>query len=193
MFRKADQIIQMGHPSLRMKSQPVLRSEIESGDVSKLVRIMRERMTEKGGIGLAAPQVNVLKQIFIAHSEYDSSHPDMEEFPYEVIINPKLSFKSPKIFNFWESCLSIQTLWGKTQRHFEVDMEYLDINGKEKRKKLFGFHAALVQHEIDHLHGILFLDRCEKDTIAFEKEFAEYFLEKEQSNVFYPGRSYNLV
>ena len=165
-------ILRMGHPLLRKKSQPLTDEEITSTETQQLLDDMLETMHEYDGIGLAAPQIGVLKRVAIVGIEKNSSRYKNAP-PYEMItvINPVIHVlgNSKQCFN--ERCLSVPGLSGHVERPDHIRLEYKDIMGEQNTIEVQGFPATVFQHEIDHLDGILYVDRMKDlSTLSFVEE-----------------------
>jgi len=143
-------------PVLRKKCQEV---EEVTPEIKKLGLNMIETMVTNQGIGLAAPQVNVLKRIIVVHPISERTPGEMLAKKPQVFINLKITKKSRETMVDEEGCLSFPGLFLKIKRAKEVEIETLDGNGKKTFLKLEGLPARVFQHEIDHLDGILFIDR----------------------------------
>lgn len=165
-------ILKMGNPILREVSKPLLKEEIVSDQSKDLVKKMWEVMEQAGGIGLAAPQIGVLKQLVVIRLDSDSERyeniEDSEEF---VIFNPKLEVLDETKQGFWEGCLSVPGLRGYVERPRKLKINYLNEKAEEKEVIVEDFLATVFQHELDHLFGFLYVDRLKsvKDLI-FENE-----------------------
>ena len=165
-------ILKMGNPILREVSKPLLKEEILSDQSKDLVKKMWEVMEQAGGIGLAAPQIGVLKQLAVirldSSSERYENIEDSEEF---VIFNPKLEVLDETKQGFWEGCLSVPGLRGYVERPRKLKINYLNEKAEEKEVIVEDFLATVFQHELDHLFGFLYVDRLKsvKDLI-FENE-----------------------
>jgi peptide deformylase len=151
-------IAQLGQPVLRQKAVEVAAEEISAPRFQQLVRDMIATMRAVGGIGLAGPQVFESKRVFVAAI----LPPAREDDPpgVEVFINPKLTPTSTDIGYAWEGCLSFIELLTLVPRHKAVRIEYLNAQGEPRTLDLEGFPARVVQHEHDHLEGILTIDRA---------------------------------
>jgi peptide deformylase len=143
------EIKKYNNPVLRKKCQEV--KEI-SDDIRKLINDMQETMRENKGVGLAAPQVGILKRIVVI--DLDFIKQDISE-----LINPKILNKSREIEIEEEGCLSFPNVFLKIKRAKKIEVEYLDKEGKQTKIEASGLLARVIQHEIDHLDGILFFDR----------------------------------
>ena len=174
-------ILKMGNPLLREQALPFELGEITSNETSELVQSMWDTMEENGGIGLAAPQIGVSKQLAVIRIEEDNErYPEAEEFEEIVIFNPKITLLDETLQGFWEGCLSVPGLRGVVFRPRKVQIDYLDESAKEKSIIAEDFLATVFQHELDHLFGKLFIDRIEDiSTLSFEDELVSAKEEKE--------------
>ena len=141
-------------PILRRKSSPV---EEVNNDLRKLLNDMLETMYEAPGIGLAAVQVGILKRLIVI----DISKNKEKKEPL-FLINPKLTFKSKNTSIYEEGCLSLPGHFAEIERPAECHLTFIDYSGKEKNLKAQGLLATCIQHEIDHLDGVLFIDYLSK-------------------------------
>src|SRR5215831_19665694 len=142
------QIRQYPDPALRMKAHEI---EAFDGDLSRLVEQLEHLLGDANGLGLAATQLGVLRRVFVLR-------PDPEEEP-QVVVNPQLVGSSDERVTDDEGCLSLQGVVVPVERHERVILEARDPEGKELRLELEGLPARVAQHELDHLDGILILDR----------------------------------
>ena len=155
------EILTNPNPLLRKKAKDITLQEISSSENQKFINDMIETMYAEKGIGLAATQVGVLKRILIA--EQGSNNP----FP---IINPVVVSRSLRKTKSEEGCLSVPGKIGIVKRHTKIHIKALDRNGKKLDLKADGMFAIILQHEIDHLDGILFIDKAEKVVDVNEKK-----------------------
>jgi peptide deformylase len=164
------QIAQLGHPVLRAPVEPV--NYPASGSIRMLIADMLETMRDANGVGIAAPQVFESVAIFIVASRPNPRYPDAPLMEPEVVINPEIIERSPELVKDWEGCLSIPGLRGEVPRHRHIVARYQTIDGEVVERSFSDFVARIIQHEDDHLRGIVFLDRLEssRDLIT-EKEF----------------------
>lgn len=146
---------------LRDKSEVV---ETVDEKIQQLIADMFDSMNTGKGIGLSAPQLGVLKRIIIA--EYKDEKDDV---PRTVLINPEITWRSKKIVEDEEGCLSFPAIYGMVLRPESIKYKGLDENGKAVTGKADGLSARVIQHEIDHLDGILLPDRVEGDLYKYEK------------------------
>ena len=162
----------MGNPLLREEALPFTKKEITSSETKELVQSLWNTMEEYGGIGLAAPQIGVSKQLAVIKIEEDNErYPETEETEKFVIFNPKLTYLEETRQGFWEGCLSVPGLRGLVFRPRKIQVDYFDENAKNKTVILEDFLATVFQHELDHLFGKLFVDRLEDiSTLVYEDE-----------------------
>lgn len=172
-------VARLGHPTLRQESAPLTREEIESPVLQNLVDHMIETMREYEGVGLAAPQVHISKQIAVIEVNRNARYPDAPPISLTVLINPRLSHLSRETVEAWEGCLSIPDLRGVVPRHASLVCEGWDRMGKEVRIQAEGFFARVIQHECDHLRGRVYLDRMtDFRTLTHLAEFRRYWSER---------------
>ncbi|MDD5040254.1 MAG: peptide deformylase [Patescibacteria group bacterium] len=145
-------IITQPHPTLRKHAAEVLIDELPK--LKNFIKDMKKTMLAKDGIGLAANQVDELRRIIVVNTKNGPM----------AVINPKLSGKSFKKEESEEGCLSVPGVYGIVKRHFKVTCDGYDENGRAIRIKAQGMFARVLQHEIDHLDGVLFVDRTKKIT-----------------------------
>ena len=150
-------VLKMGTPSLLQVSDPILEHEFDTLWLRELVDDMVETMRERGGVGLAAPQVGVNRcVVVIEYTQKNSRYPDVGDHELEVIINPLLQAVGHEESAFMEGCLSIPGLRGEVDRPVRITYRYQDLSGKVFEGESEGFFARVLQHECDHLGGILY-------------------------------------
>ena len=173
-------VARMGHPVLRAKALPVPKDQIASASVQRLIGDMFETMREYSGIGLAAPQVHEGVRIFVAGLRAgpvgDSvSDEDEEDMPFLTLINPEITLVSEPVSDGWEGCLSIPDIRGLVPRAAEIKVKAYDRTGARLSFVAKGLPARVIQHETDHLDGVLFLDRMKSfESLAFMEEYRRY-------------------
>lgn len=176
-------IARLGHPILREIAQPVdLKALTASGDneLQQLIDDMIDTMREEGGVGVAAPQVARSLQIVMVEYQQNERYPSQDDIPLTVYVNPKITHASKETASFWEGCLSLKDLRGLVTRPREVTVEAFSREGKKIVVEAKGFLAVVLQHEIDHLLGKVFLDRMTDLTqLAWAEEWETYWAEKE--------------
>lgn len=166
-------IVRLGHPSLRSPAQPLPPSDLASAEVQELIDDMVESMRESRGVGLAAPQVASGVQVFVYEAPSPPDRPD--PIPLHVVVNPMITPHSRELVYDWEGCLSIPDLRGLVPRHAEVRVQGLDREGRPLDYIVAGFEARIVQHEYDHLNGVVFLDRMrDLRSLAYTEEWEHY-------------------
>ena len=166
------EIVKMGNPVLREVAEDFSVEEIKSTETKDLLEDMWDSLEAAGGIGLAAPQIGISKQLAIIKLSSESDrYPDMEDSETYVIFNPKISVIDDKEQGFWEGCLSIPGLRGYVERPRKIRVDFLDENAAQKSIEIENFLATVFQHEIDHLYGTLYVEKM-KDitTLTFEEE-----------------------
>jgi peptide deformylase len=169
-------IARMGHPVLGQKAQPLARPV--APEIRRLVSDMIETMIDANGAGLAAPQVHVPLRVVVFQAPDERSDPGLSEAerfdhtaPLTVLINPEIEVVGSEIEGGWEGCLSVPGLRGFVERAFHIRYRGFDLDGGEIARSAKGFHARVVQHECDHLDGILYPTRMrDLSKLIFETE-----------------------
>jgi len=168
------QILKMGNPLLLEVANPVGR--FNTPELETLIQDMKDTMAALDGAGLAAPQIGVGLQVVIFGFKENQRYPDADEVPFTVLINPQLTPLSDEMEEDWEGCLSVPGLRGKVPRYTSLRYQGSDQYGNTIDRQVEGFHARVVQHECDHLQGILYPMRV-RDFRSFgytEVLFPEY-------------------
>ena len=147
-------VLRMGDPRLWEKSLPV--GEFDTPALAELLQDMRDTMAHLNGAGLAAPQIGVLLRVVIFGVHGNARYPDVEEVPDTVLINPVITPLSNEMEEGWEGCLSVPGMRGWVPRHAKLKYSGYDEKGKRFVREVSGFHARVVQHECDHLDGVLY-------------------------------------
>ena len=177
-------VARMGHPVLRAKALPVPKDEIPSATVQRLIDDMFETMREYSGIGLAAPQVHAGVRIFVAglrNAAVGPHVPDDEDMPYMALINPEISAVGTAATEGWEGCLSIPDIRGLVPRASEIRVQAFDRTGAKVSFVATGLPARVIQHETDHLDGVLFFDRMKSfESLSFMEEYRRFRNEDEE-------------
>ena len=172
-------VARMGHPVLRQKARAVDKHELKSQATQRFIDDMIETMREYAGIGLAAPQVHQNVRIFVAHLDPDG-HGD--DHPIAVI-NPEIEVIGTDTVEGWEGCLSIPDIRGMVPRAAQIVVTALDRQGKRIEIKAKDFPARVIQHETDHLNGVLFFDRMRSlESLTYMEEFSRYHARKNQDD-----------
>ena len=172
------EVIKIGNPKLRMNCALVDVADIQTEDFQAFLNSMRETMHLENGVGIAAPQVGVLQRFFIMEMQGSARYPDKKSFSLLVAINPEIEVVGDELQDSWEGCLSIPNMRGKLKRHKHIKLSALDQNGNAYTLELTDFPAIVAQHELDHLNGVMFVDRMESmETLSCYDEYQEYWQE----------------
>ncbi len=173
-------IAQLGQPVLRRKADPVAAEALGAPELRQVVEKMLDTLQQAGGVGLAAPQVFISQRLFLAAFERPNQQGILD---VEVFINPRLTPLSEEMVSGWEGCLSFAELTVLVPRYVAIRVEYTNLQGEARILELTGFPAHVVQHENDHLDGILTIDRAastrdivktsEMETVLAERESQE--------------------
>lgn len=165
-------ILRAGDPVLREKSAPIPIEEIRSKEIKKLIRDMFETMKAADGIGLAAPQVGVLKRLVIVGFDRSDRYPELENSIHQhILINPEITPLDGPREGFWEGCLSVPGMRGYVERPRRIRLKWYDENEEFHDQVVEGFDAVVYQHECDHLDGVLYIDRLKDPTLfGFNEE-----------------------
>ena len=178
-------VSRMGHPVLRKKVRPVPAAEITAAPFQRLIDDMAQTMLEYNGVGLAAPQVHEELRLFVAQVIRDQDDEDENEDAGRkpevlALINPEIKPASRHIEEDWEGCLSIPDLRGLVPRYRDISVKGYDRTGRPIELQASGFMARVIQHETDHLDGVLFLDRMKSmESLSFIEEFARYHAKRD--------------
>jgi peptide deformylase len=147
-------VLKMGDPRLLQEARRV--NKFNTPELDALIQDMKDTMAALNGAGLAAPQIGVDQQVVIFGVDYNPRYPQAEAVPLTVLINPVVTPLSKKMEEDWEGCLSVPGLRGMVPRYIRIRYEGVDQLGNAIDRRVEGFHARVVQHECDHLHGILY-------------------------------------
>lgn len=190
-------ILQAGEPLLRHKAKPLRPEEIKDPSTQALIEMMRETMRDAPGVGLAAPQIGEPIQLVVIEDrpEYLEKQSPAElaargrvPVPFHVLINPRLTIEDPGPVEFFEGCLSVSGFLALVPRAAEVRVEALNERAEPVQIRAHGWYARILQHEIDHLNGILYLDRMRSRTFTTHQNHARYWsgksLEEVQAELF---------
>ena len=148
------EVLRMGNPSLLTVAAPVER--FATAELDALLSDMRDTMAHLDGAGLAAPQIGVGLRVVIFGVRRNPRYPGVEEVPDTVLINPVIEPMAPEMEQGWEGCLSVPGMRGLVPRYTKLRYSGRDERGKPIQREAVGFHARVVQHECDHLDGILY-------------------------------------
>ena len=168
-------IVQVGELVLRQRAKAVAPADIKSREIQNLIAAMRETMLKAPGVGLAAPQIGVSLQIAVIEdkAEYTADVPadvlaerERKPIPFHVILNPVLSVEEGGTREFYEGCLSLPGFTALVPRQARVRVDCLDHRGEPTTILASGWYARILQHEIDHLHGRIYIDRMHSRTFS---------------------------
>ena len=165
-------VARLGNPVLRKVAEPVPPEGISAPAIQHLIDDLIETMLEYDGAGLAAPQVHVSKQIVV----YEVNAEGKERAPLTVLVNPQVVPDATDVVEDWEGCLSLPDLRGRVPRYAAVRVKALDRKGRTIEYAARGFHARVIQHETDHLLGLLYVDRMRSlETLSFLDEHGRFW------------------
>lgn len=163
------QVLRMGNASL---ASPAMRvQEFSANVLNNIIDDMADTMQEEGGVGIAAPQIGFHLRIIMFGFEANARYPDEEAIPFTVLINPTIEILSNELIEGWEGCLSVPGMRGLVPRYHRIRYRGQDPHGLTIERTVEGFHARVVQHEYDHLDGILYPERIQNlKNFGFEEE-----------------------
>jgi peptide deformylase len=172
-------VARMGHPVLREKGRPIEPRELKTVALQKLVDDMMETMIEYGGVGLAGPQVHEGVRLFVAFLDDEGRG----EGDPVAIINPEITVVGSEMLEGWEGCLSIPDIQGRVPRAAHIKVRALDRNGKRIEIDAKDYPARVIQHETDHLDGILFFDRMRSfGSLTYLQEYSRYHRKRDDDD-----------
>jgi peptide deformylase len=170
-------VARMGHPVLRTKAPPLERAAIKSPAIQRLIDDMIETMREYHGVGLAAPQVHEGVRLFVAALESGDPGDDAAQAEPIALINPEITVVGVDVIEDWEGCLSIPDVRGRVPRAREIKVRAYDRTGGRVEIGAHDFAARVIQHESDHLDGVLFVDRMKSlNSLTFLDEYSRYWI-----------------
>lgn len=178
-------IFQIGTPVLRQKARPLTMEEIISPEIQQLIELMRDTMRDAPGVGLAAPQIGVGVQLVmiedLAAYQARLTPEQLKErervpLPFHILINPSITIENNGEVEFYEGCLSISGLIGQIKRAKSVSVKALNEKGESLEIHATGWYARILQHEIDHLQGILCVDRMKISSLTTLENYQRYIL-----------------
>lgn len=173
----------MGEPVLRRKARSLTAKEILSARTQELIESMRETMHDAPGVGLAAPQVGLSLQLVVIEDREaymkeltakQRTERERKAIGFHVIVNPVLTLESPAEMEFFEGCLSLPGYAASVARARKVKVECLDHRGRPRTIRASGWYARILQHEIDHLHGTVYLDRMRTTTFTSLENYKRF-------------------
>lgn len=150
-------VLKMGHPVLAQVAEKI--DAFDTPELHDLIKDLFDTMHAYKGVGIAAPQIGVSQQVVIFGFDKNPRYPDAEAVPQTILINPHITFLGDEEELGWEGCLSVPGLRGEVSRFAKIRYQGFDVQGKAIDRLAEGFHARVVQHECDHLWGILYPQR----------------------------------
>jgi peptide deformylase len=175
-------IVQAGTPVLRQKARTLTPAEIRSAPVQSLIDLMRETMRDAPGVGLAAPQIGEGLRLAVIEDSITREELERTPVPFHVIVNPELRFvgessaEPPTMLDHFEGCLSVEGYQAIVQRSHRVQVNALDHRGEPITIDATGWYARILQHEIDHLNGILYIDRMRTRSLSTGRNIGAFWL-----------------
>jgi peptide deformylase len=185
-------IIQVGDPVLRQPARPLSVEDIQSPSIQQLIELMRDTMYDAPGVGLAAPQIGVPIQLAVIedrreyHQEISAEQLAARRrspIPFHVIINPQLSIAKASEVAFFEGCLSLTGFVALVPRALAVHVQCQNERGESLRIDAEGWYARILQHEIDHLHGTLYIDRMAARSFMTSMNYTRWWQEQSVEDV----------
>src|ERR1022692_52725 len=167
-------IVQAGDPVLREAARPLTPAEIAGAEIQRLIELMRDTMHEAPGVGLAAPQVGLPLQLAVIEDVGENDAAERAPVPFHVIANPRLTLGTETI-DFFEGCLSVDGFQAVVARARTARVEALDHRGTPVVIEASGWYARILQHEIDHLRGTLYIDRMRSRTLSTNRNMARHW------------------
>ena len=165
-------ILKLGNPLLRKMSENISESEVTTKEFKKLIKDMFDTMRHYDGVGLAAPQIGIAKNLVVIGSgKKNERYPDENEIPDQIIINPVIRPIGTEITGMWEGCLSVPGMRGYVERPVQIEMEWFNEKFLKQKEIFSDFRAVVYQHECDHLKGILYTDKLKSPKLfGFNEE-----------------------
>lgn len=170
-------IVQVGEPVLRMPARPLTRDEIRTESFQALIELMRETMRDAPGVGLAAPQIGEGLQLFVVEDSREDPRTQREVVPFQVFVNPRLTIVDATPVEFFEGCLSLTGFSAVVPRALSVRVDALNHQGDPVSVEARGWYARILQHETDHLNGIVYIDRMRSRTFMSQANYARHWSE----------------
>jgi peptide deformylase len=167
-------IVQVGEPVLRQSGKSLEPAEIRAPEVQQLIEWMRETMREAPGVGLAAPQIGLSLQLAVIEDTAESEATERKPVPFHVIANPRLEL-GDELVEFYEGCLSLEGFQAIVPRARSVRVHALNHKGDPVVIDASGWYARILQHEIDHLNGTVYVDRMRSRTLSTARNFARHW------------------
>jgi peptide deformylase len=185
-------IIQAGEAALRQRGKDLSANEIRSREIQNLIEWMRETMNDAPGVGLAAPQLGISLRLAVIEDKPENlkdvpadylKERDRKAVPFHVIVNPRLALEGPADAEFFEGCLSLAGFTAVVPRARRIRVECLDHQGEPKIIQASGWYARILQHEIDHLDGTVYIDRMRTRTFMSVENHNRYWKNKSSADL----------
>lgn len=178
-------LLKLGHPTLRERAEELPLEAISTAPIQELIEDMIETMRAHHGAGLAAPQIGESVRIAVAEVRDNPRYPGLGELPLSIWINPVWTPLSDRVtVEMYEGCLSVPGLRGLVRRPGHILLRAMDREGKPFEHEFRGPLAAVVGHELDHLDGVLFVDRADPKTLTFTEEYDKFVENEKRLRVF---------
>ncbi|WP_461190217.1 peptide deformylase [Arthrobacter sp. Z4-13] len=174
-------IVQAGHPALRQRAA-AFDGQLSDDQLERLITLMRQVMHEAPGVGLAAPQLGIPLQLAVMEDQYDvdpeaAALRHRSPLDFLAVLNPRYTPLDPGVASFYEGCLSLNGLQAVVARHENVLLEFHSPDGTAVKRQFSGWQARIVQHETDHLNGVLYVDRAQLRSLSSNAEYAAHWAE----------------
>ena len=174
-------IVQAGHPALRQRAA-AFDGQLSVDELERLITLMRQVMHEAPGVGLAAPQLGIPLQLAVMEDQYDvdpeaAALRRRSPLDFLAVLNPRYTPLGPGVASFYEGCLSLNGLQAVVARHENVLLEFQSPDGAAMQREFSGWQARIVQHETDHLQGVLYVDRAQLRSLSSNAEYAAHWAE----------------
>lgn len=174
-------IVQAGHPALRQRAA-AFDGQLSDDELERLITLMQQVMHEAPGVGLAAPQLGIPLQLAVMEDQYDvdpeaAALRRRSPLDFIAVLNPRYTPLGPGVASFYEGCLSLNGLQAVVARHENVLLEFQSPDGAAIQREFSGWQARIVQHETDHLQGVLYVDRAQLRSLSSNAEYAAHWAE----------------
>lgn len=174
-------IVRLGTLSLREISTPI--TTFNTPELKQLEQDLKDTMQEYGGVGIAAPQIGINQRIIVFGFEENERYPNAESIPLTTLINPEWEALTEEQEEDWEGCLSVPGMRGTVKRYKKIRYTGFDVTGEKIERIVEDFHARVIQHEVDHLNGILYIDKISNHkNFGFEEEIKNRMMQETDEN-----------
>jgi peptide deformylase len=174
-------IVQAGHPVLRQRAA-AFDGQLSDDQLGRLITLMRQVMHEAPGVGLAAPQLGIPLQLAVVEDQFDvdpeaAALRHRSPLDFLAVLNPRYTPLGPGLASFYEGCLSLNGLQAVVARYENVLLEFQNPDGARMQREFYGWQARIIQHETDHLNGVLYVDRAQLRSLSTNAEYAAHWAE----------------